>query len=116
MGRDIEDNFDPYVPHPGDEVKCSSCPTNKIVDEIAKCNFTCEGGPLKTHRGYMELLARVHQLEDVTSATHCIWFKNIFNPILRAIQMWTDRPYVIVTMVKGNEIVGYGFRRVKLKE
>ena len=64
MGCDIEDNFDPYVPHPGDEVKCKTCSTKKIIEEIAKCDFTCEAGPLTSHRGYLALLERVRQLEN----------------------------------------------------
>ena len=50
----------------------------------------------------------------LTKEVHRIWFKNIFNPVLRVIQFWTDRPYVIGSKVKRNIVIGYVFRRIKL--
>lgn len=49
---------------------------------------------------------------------HKTWFKCFFNPILRRIQFWTDRPYVIYSNVSfdevgGIKVLGYGFGRVK---
>lgn len=58
---------------------------------------------------------------------HGPWWKKLINPVLRAIQFWTDRPYVIYSKCSfykldefaGNppRLLGYGFGRVqRLKE
>ena len=44
---------------------------------------------------------------------HRVWFKIIFNPILRILQFWNSRPYVIVSKMRREKCIGYGFRRIK---
>ena len=45
--------------------------------------------------------------EDGNSINHRIWFKNIFNPLLRRLG------WVIVTKVDGDKILGYEIRKYK---
>lgn len=52
--------------------------------------------------------------ENGKPVVHRTWFKVVLNPILRHAQFWTDRPYVIVSKVVDREVVGYGFRRMRL--
>ena len=44
--------------------KCEECSIEKITDEISKCGFHCDGGPLETHRGYLALLAKAAKTEQ----------------------------------------------------
>jgi hypothetical protein len=44
--------------------KCVKCSIEKIEEEILKCGFKCESGPLKSHRGYMSLLTQAKKYRD----------------------------------------------------
>ena len=44
-------------------MNCKKCSIEKIIHEIKKCKFECEGGTLESHRGYMALLARIEKLQ-----------------------------------------------------
>lgn len=53
---------------------------------------------------------------------HGPWWKRAINPVLRALQFWTDRPYVIYSRAseylvadpaRPPELHGYGFGRVR---
>lgn len=52
--------------------------------------------------------------ENGVPILHRTWFKCLLNPILRKLQFWTDRPYVIVSRIEDKEVVGYGFQRTRL--
>ena len=44
-------------------MECKNCSIETIEKEIAACKFECVGGPLKSHRGYVALLARANHLQ-----------------------------------------------------
>ena len=46
---------------------------------------------------------------------HKTWSKCLINPVLRKIQFWTDKPFVIASKITDeHEFVRYAFKRVKL--
>ncbi len=47
----------------GCDNKCENCSIEKMIEEIAECDFKCTGGPLEWHRGYMALIAKAKQLQ-----------------------------------------------------
>ena len=56
-----------------------------------------------------------------TVVNHRPLFKRVVNPILRALQPWTNRPYVIYTQTRVTHpaelpiIVGYGFGPIEYR-
>ena len=48
---------------------------------------------------------------------HSPWFKRILNPILRKLQVWTDRPYVICSIFDDEltMLISYQFRRMEIQ-
>ncbi len=53
--------------------------------------------------------------ENGVAICHRVWFKVLLNPILRKIQFWTEWPYVIVSKVEDNKVVGYAIERMRLR-
>jgi len=45
---------------------------------------------------------------------HRTWFKLLLNPLLRRIQFWTSRPYVIASHIENGRVVRYSVCRRKL--
>ena len=45
---------------------------------------------------------------------HRPWFKVVFNPVLRLVQFWTNRPFVLVSRVEKMKVIGYALKRMKL--
>jgi hypothetical protein len=45
--------------------------------------------------------------------THKTKLKCLINPVLRKLQWFTDKPYVIVSKFKTNLFIGYTFKRIK---
>ena len=44
---------------------CEHCTNDRIIEEILKCDFECEGGMLKNHRGWKALVDRVKIYEKL---------------------------------------------------
>ena len=82
------------------EKKCEDCPLETIIEEIAKCSFACDGGPLDGHRGYRALVAKARELEADNKLQH------------EGLRQGTDRiaelGKTIMTMTDGMEAANKG--------
>ena len=49
---------------------------------------------------------------------HSTRLKRIVNPVLRKLQFWTRRPFLIYSVIEieNNKFLYYGFGRVKMKD
>jgi hypothetical protein len=43
---------------------------------------------------------------------HSTRLKRIVNPVLRKLQFWTDKPFVIYSTFENDKFIRYGFGRV----
>ena len=49
---------------------------------------------------------------DIENGTHRTKLKCTVNPFLRLMQFWTNRPFVIYSLVENLEFIRYGFGRI----